>query len=78
MEILLVPLCAILCVAALAMVTAGKARAMSRADGDDDSHAPPRWRDRHWRPRRPVVFSVRRRRTATRSGIVIPRGADRR
>jgi hypothetical protein len=78
MEPLLVPLCAILFVAALLTVSVGKSRALSRARGGDGSHEPPSWRDRRWRPRRPVVFEVRRRpRADSGPRIVIPKGKSR-
>ena len=78
MEPLLVPLCAVLFIAALVTVSVGKSRGLSRAHGVDGSHGPPSWRDRRWRPRRPVVFQVRRApRTGRRPRIVIPKGTRR-
>ena len=69
MEPVLVPLFAALIVAALAIVAAGKARALYRTR---DAFKPrqPR-RDRHWRSGRGVLLGKRRRRRET---IVIPPG----
>jgi hypothetical protein len=78
MEPLLVPLCAILLIAALVTVTVGKARALQRTRGSDGSRGLPKSRDPRWRPRRPVLFKVRRvRRTSERPEIVIPPGSRR-
>ena len=76
MEPLLVPLCLLLLIAALVTVSVGKARALQRARGDDSSPDSPGSRDPRWRPKRPVLFKVRRvRRSRQRPEIVIPPGS---
>lgn len=77
MELALVPLCALLLIVALIVVTAGKARVLDHEDpcGRDDRRR--NRRDPKWRSRRGVLVRARQRRRTRGGAIVIPPGARR-
>ena len=76
MELVLVPLCALLLIAALTVVAAGKARALSHPDPSGRRRSRRR-RDPGWRARRGVLLRAPRRRRARVGTIVIPPGTRR-
>jgi hypothetical protein len=65
MESMLLPALALLALVALVVVAAGKATGLSRRRDGRTSRRDPRWR-----PRRPVLLGVRRRRV--RTTLVVP------
>jgi hypothetical protein len=79
MELALVPLCALLLIAALVVVTAGKARVVSEPDSEVGRPRRRQRREPGWHPHRAVVFKTRRRQRRRVRGdtIVIPPGARR-
>jgi hypothetical protein len=74
MELALVPLCALLLIVALIVVTAGKARVLSHPDPCGGRRTRRR-RDPSWRARRGVLMKARQRRRIRGGTIVIPPGA---
>jgi hypothetical protein len=77
MELALVPLCALLLIAALIVVTAGKSRALAHEDPCGRGRTRRNRRDPRWRSRRGVLFKARERRRTRGGTIVIPPGARR-
>jgi hypothetical protein len=77
MELALVPLCALLLIAALMIVTAGKSRALSHEDPCGRDRPRRGRRDPRWRSRRGVLIKTRQRRRSRGGSIVIPPGARR-
>ncbi|MEA2351159.1 MAG: hypothetical protein QOG86_2100 [Thermoleophilaceae bacterium] len=77
MELALVPLCALLLIVALAVVAAGKSRALSHEDPEEARHPRRRRRDPRWAPRRGVLIRTRQRRRTRGARIVVPPGSRR-